>query len=95
MTRVVPRADAAVAGLSDDRGRAGEIKVCGVFDVVIATAARAGFLDVDAVADAVLLELSAVTDLDEEFDLSGFVDEMRPHYWISGCRRATTLLIVL
>ena len=66
-----------------------------MFDVVIATAARAGFLDVDAVADAVLLELSAVTDLDEEFDLSGFVDELRPHYWISGCRRATTLLIVL
>lgn len=62
------------------------IEVRGVFDVSAATAVRAEFLEVSALADAVLLDLGAVTDLEEGFDLSGFLDEMQRHCWISGCR---------
>ncbi|TDD15429.1 hypothetical protein E1218_31525 [Kribbella turkmenica] len=63
------------------------IEVCGLFDVGAATAVRTSSHEIcAALADAVLLDLGAVTDLEEGFDLSGFVDEIQRHYWISGCR---------
>jgi hypothetical protein len=62
------------------------IEVCGVFDVGAATAVRAEFHEIGALADAVLLDLRAVTELEEGFDVSGFVDEIQRYCWISGCR---------
>ena len=62
------------------------IEVTGVFDARTATAVRAEFHDLVVLADAVLLDLRAVTLLQEGFDLSGLVDEIQRHCWISGCR---------
>jgi anti-anti-sigma regulatory factor len=62
------------------------IEVCGVFDVGAATAVRAEFHEVGALSDAVLLDLGAVTSLEEGFDLAGFVDEIQRHCWLAGCR---------
>ena len=66
------------------------IAVCGVFDVSVATAVRAEFHELSALADAVLLDLRAVTRLEEGFDLSALVDEIERHCWISGCRLRLT-----
>jgi len=62
------------------------IEVIGMFDVRTATAVRAEFHELLVQADAVLLDLGAVTDLREGSDLSGLVDEIQRHCWIAGCR---------
>lgn len=66
------------------------IVVGGVFDVGVAAAVRAEFHELGALADAVLLDLRAVTRLETGFDLSAFVDEIERHCWISGCRLRLT-----
>jgi anti-anti-sigma regulatory factor len=62
------------------------IEITGVFDAHTATAVRAEFHEFVMLADAVLLDLEAVTGLQEGFDLPGLVDEIQRHCWIAGCR---------
>ena len=62
------------------------IEVCGMFDVSVAATVRADVHELSALADAVLLDLRAMTRLEEGFDLSAFVDEIEWHCRISGCR---------
>jgi hypothetical protein len=66
------------------------IEVCGEFDVHVAAAVWAEVREISALADAVLLDLEAVTCVEKEFDVPGFVDDVQRHCWISGCRLRLT-----
>jgi hypothetical protein len=66
------------------------IVVGGLFDLNAANAVTTELHDVGPLADAVLIDLEAVTQLTAGFDLPGFLDEVRRYCRMAGCGLTVT-----
>jgi hypothetical protein len=62
------------------------IQLRGTFDTHVASAVWAEFQEIASLADAIRLDLGAVTQVEVGYDLTRFLDELQRHCWISGCQ---------